>query len=105
MIRHGASAKARRARSGVPGMLGIVRLYGGDLTALRNDCWTRDAGICQSCGERTFKDARFDGDPLAYDMAHIGNRRNHGDALDNVRVLCHRCHMREHSGGKPVPKK
>jgi len=43
--------------------------------------------------------ARFDGDPLAYDMAHIVSRGAGGsDELSNVRTLCHRDHMREHSG-------
>lgn len=105
MIRSGASAKRRRERSGVPGKLGIVRRYGADLMGLRDECWERDLGICLTCGKRLYKEPRFDGDPDAYDMAHCGSRRLYGDVITNVRCLCHRCHMLEHAGGKPVPKK
>ena len=105
MIRSGASATRRRERSGIPGKLGIIRLYGADLTALRDVCWDRDKGICLTCGKRLYKQARFDGDPDAYDMAHCGSRRLYGDVITNVRSLCHRCHMLEHAGGKPVPAK
>jgi 5-methylcytosine-specific restriction endonuclease McrA len=81
------------------GNLGIVRLTGQDLAALRRACWERDQGKCQVCGISTYWQARFAGDPQAYDMAHIKSRGAGGsDTLDNVRTLCHRCHMREHSG-------
>jgi 5-methylcytosine-specific restriction endonuclease McrA len=99
MIRSGASARRRRARSGVPGRLGIVRLYGKALESLRDDCWERDNGMCQSCGVRLEKEPRFDGDSVAYDMAHIQSQGAGGsDVLENVRCLCHSCHMKEHSG-------
>ena len=97
-VRSGASARRRRERSGIPGKCGIVRLYGADLESLRDACWTRDRGICLTCGKRLYKQARFDGDPDAYDMAHCGSRRLYGDVITNVRSLCHRCHMAEHQG-------
>jgi 5-methylcytosine-specific restriction endonuclease McrA len=68
------------------------------MTKLRLACWERDQGICQVCGVSTFWEARFDGDPQAYHMAHIRNKRNYGDTLDNVQCLCARDHMREHAG-------
>jgi len=99
MIRPGASARRRRARSGVPGRLGIVRLYGKALEALRRECWLRHNKTCQTCGERVYYQARFDGDPLAYDMAHIVSCGAGGsDTLENIRCKCHQCHMKEHSG-------
>jgi 5-methylcytosine-specific restriction endonuclease McrA len=101
MIRPGASARRRRARSGVPGRLGIVRLYGKDLEALRMACFDRAESICQNCGTPTSYLPRFDGDPAAYDMAHIQSRGAGGsDTLENVRCLCHSCHMKEHAGIK-----
>ena len=99
MIRSGASAKARRARSGQPGRLGIVRLYGAALTALRRERWELDKGICEDCGASTFWEPRFAGDPLAYDMAHRRNKRMYGDTLENTKTLCHRSHMEEHQHG------
>ena len=86
-------------RSGVPGKCGIIRLYGPDLTKLRDECFDRDMGICGKCGKLIYKYARYAGDPDAYDMAHVQSRGAGGsDTLENVRALCHRCHMREHAG-------
>jgi 5-methylcytosine-specific restriction endonuclease McrA len=83
------------------GKLGIVRLTGKDLWELRRICWLRDNGRCRKCNEQTAYFPRFDGDPLAYDMAHIKSRGAGGsDTLDNVQTLCHRDHMREHTQGR-----
>jgi len=76
----------------------VIRLTGMALLRLRKDCWDRDKGCCQECGTPTFYWPRYDGDPLAYDMAHKRGKRNHGDTLENVRTLCHRCHGKEHNG-------
>lgn len=89
----------KKARSGKPGKLGIVRLYGRALAKLREQCWDRDKGICQATGEKLYWEARFPGDPLAYDMAHIKSRGAGGsDILENVRALSHEAHLREHGG-------
>ena len=94
-------SKKRRARSGQPGKLGIVRLYGADMKHLRWSCYTRDNGICQACGVMTGYEPRFDGDPIAYYMAHIKSRGAGGsDVIENVRCLCHRDHMKEHTEGR-----
>ncbi len=77
----------------------VVRLKGADLEWLRYHCWKRDEGKCQDCGIMVYWQARFDGDPEAYDMAHVRNKRNYGDTLENVKTLCHCCHMREHTEG------
>lgn len=77
----------------------VVRLTGPALRQLRADCWCRDHCDCQICGMFTHYAPRYDGDPFAYDMAHIVSRGAGGsDTLDNVRTLCHRCHMAEHNG-------
>lgn len=76
----------------------IVRLEGADLRKLRMDCWLRDLCSCVDCGVSTLWNKRFDGDPLAYEMAHIRTKRNNGDTLDNVKTLCAACHRREHGG-------
>jgi len=78
----------------------VVRLTGLALTALRYECWKRDEHRCQECGKVCHPFPRFDGDPDAYDMAHIRNKRMYGDTLDNVRTLCHKCHMQEHAKGR-----
>ena len=78
----------------------IVRLTGIELFNLRFDCWLRDDFSCQSCGRIAYFRPRYDGDPKAYDMAHIRNKRMYGDTLENVKTLCHECHMREHTEGK-----
>jgi hypothetical protein len=66
----------------------------------------RDKERCVQCGKRLHLNARFDGDPDAYDMAHRRNKAMWGDTLDNVESLCHDCHMKSHNaGGKPVPRK
>ena len=78
----------------------VVRLTGKELEQLRWDCWIRDGGFCRDCEGATYYQARFDGDPDAYDMAHKRNKRMHGDTLSNVVTKCHRCHMREHTKGR-----
>lgn len=83
------------------GKLGIVRLRGKDLFQLRTNCWIRDLMRCVDCGVRTCWEPRFNGDPEAYDMAHIQSRGAGGsDVLENVVTKCHRCHMKEHAGHK-----
>jgi hypothetical protein len=42
-------SKRRKARSGKPGKLGIVRLYGAAKTALRRHCYERDHERCVVC--------------------------------------------------------
>ena len=91
----------RKRKASRVGKLGIVRLDAIEMKALRAACWDRDKGICQETGERLYWEPRFPGDPLAYDMAHIRSRGAGGnDTLDNVRALCHSCHMKEHSKGR-----
>jgi len=90
-----------RARRPTPRTHKLVpRLTGKALSELRWQCWNRDNGCCQDCGVRVYFEARFDGDPDAYDMAHRRNKRMHGDTLDNVVTKCHRCHMQEHAKGR-----
>lgn len=76
------------------GKLGIERRTGKDLQQLRRDCWERDHGWCQECGRATNYD---DGYLNRFDMAHIKSRGAGGsDVLENVRTLCHQCHMISH---------
>jgi 5-methylcytosine-specific restriction endonuclease McrA len=74
----------------------IVRLKGKDMALLRARCFVRDRYTCQECG--------YHGHWYGLDMAHIHGKRNYGDTLENVRTLCHRCHMLEHNP-KSVPPK
>lgn len=86
---------------------GIVRLKGKDLEALRLACFMRDGGCCTKCGQRVILYTRED-HPLKADMAHIRNKRMFGDTLDNVKLMCHREHIEEHTQGKygkPCPPK
>lgn len=95
-----APIRARKKPQTRVGNLGIVRLSGKALEELRMVCWLRDNGRCQVCRELVYFAARVDGDPLAYDMAHIKSRGAGGsDELNNVRCLCHQCHMKEHAKG------
>lgn len=101
-------SKKRRLRSGVAGKLGIVRLYGEDLSKLRRAVYERDGGRCQweEAGVKCNKWLPFDGVIFARaHFAHIGGKRNHGD-IDNARILCYFHHIVvEHGGGKPCPPK
>lgn len=91
----------RRQRSGKVGKMGIVRLYGPDLEALRRECFARDRYRCKECD--CLLGMGFDCLPRP-EMAHIRTKRNNGDTLDNVRTLCPTCHHREHNP-KVVPAK
>lgn len=80
---------------------GTVRLSGKELTELREQRWNLDKGICRLCGWPTFFEPRFDGDPLAYDLAHIKSRGSGGgDTLENTMTAHHSCHMKLHAKGK-----
>lgn len=101
-------SKRRRQRSGIPGKLGIVRLYGKDLEILRRECYERDEGRCQwiENGAKCNKLLPFDGSLyLRSHMAHVRNRRNYGDTLDNVRILCPHHHLVSEHNPKSVPRK
>ena len=77
------------------------------MTQLREACYARDKGICQMCGEGTYKSV-YAFWKRRYHMAHILGRGAGGkDELANVRVLCGSCHLeQEHNaGGKPCPPK
>ena len=91
-----------RARRPTPRTHKLVpRLTGKALEQLRSDCYWRDGGICQECGVRV-SDLYPDWHGLKYHIAHIRNKRMHGDSLSNVRSLCGDCHRAEH--GNPLSK-
>ena len=84
---------------------GLVRLTGADLSALRLACWVRDKGRCQEC-LAPVSDDHASCHPLKYDMAHIQSRGAGGsDSLENVRTMCHECHMQEHTKGLKLENK
>lgn len=74
------------------------RLKGDDMTALRQESWAEHKGKCRFCGK-----------PVAFnagELAHVRNKRMHGDNLDNVGPAHKKCHRDSHNaGGKPCPKK
>lgn len=98
-------SKRKKARSGVAGKLGRVRLTGPALAALRVSCFERDGFKCRckypepGCGDIC--------DWLYDDMAHIVSRgRGGSDVLENVLTMKHDHHMATHNcGGKPLPRK
>lgn len=95
------SAK-RRKRSGQPGKLGIVRLYGPALTALRSECYDRDKGRCVDCGRYLIFESGYWN---SMHMAHIGNKRMYGDTIENVLTKCDDCHLVKEHNPKSVPAK
>src|SRR5579859_3968535 len=79
---------------------GKVRLRGKALADLRYHRWMLDMRRCVVCGVRTFWQARYEGDPQAYGLAHVTSRgASGGDTLENTRTKCHSCHMQEHTKG------
>lgn len=79
----------------------VVRLTGAAIGPLRWQCYSRDRGRCKICGVTTHYIPFYDGDPLAFDMAHIKSRGAGGsDNLSNLVTKCHRDHMAEHAGRK-----
>src|ERR1017187_1126923 len=77
----------RKRKSGVTrGNLGIVRLYGKDLTRLRWQAFQASGGFCQmQRGEKLC------GEPITWgnsEMAHVRNKRMYGDVIENVRMSC-----------------
>jgi hypothetical protein len=95
-------SKKRRLRSGIAGKLGIVRLFGKDMEALRLTAYLRSNGFCEMerDGSRCYE-------PVSYEyceLAHIRAKRNNGDSLDNVLISCRACHHRSHNP-KVVPPK
>ena len=84
------------------GRTGIIRLTGKSLEVLRRECFDRDGWICQDCR------IKVNDNPIDFyskaDMAHIQSRGAGGsDVLNNVKTLCHFCHMKEHNcGGRPL---
>ena len=72
------------------------RMKGEAMTRLRLAAYVRDNGLCSECGKL-----------LGWDnchLAHIKSKRRHGDSLENVRILCIPCHLREHSPKACPPK-
>lgn len=107
-------SKRRKTRVG---KLGIVRLVGEDLEALRRACFERDGYRCQNVIiERlpflggTVISNIFTCNKLGtwntLEMAHLRTKRNNGDTLDNVITMCRECHAKSHNcNGKPCPPK
>ena len=87
------------------GNLGIVRLTGADLAALRVSCFLRDGFRCQECWRRVHPLAP-EWAPSRAHMAHVEGRGAGGsDELSNVRTLCGDCHMVGEHNPKSVPAK
>ena len=97
-----AVSTRRRKRSGKPGKLGIVRLYGPNLEALRRERYELDGHKCVDCKRWL----RFEsGYQDSMHMAHAGNKRMYGDVIGNVRSKCGDCHLVKEHNPKSVPPK
>lgn len=95
--------KPKRWKRPKVGKLGITRLEGGDLKALREECYTRDKGKCVECG----KPLRFEaGYWDSMHMAHIIGRGAGGsDVIQNVEARCLEHHLVTLHNPKSVPPK
>ena len=99
-------SRKRAARSGKVGKMGIVRLHGPALAALRLECFLRDGYKCVDCHRPVFGSDEFFFHPYRAEMSHKRAKRNNGDTLDNVVTHCQGCHQKSHNaGGKPCPRK
>lgn len=104
-------SQTRRSRSGKPGKLGTVRLYGDDLEALREEAFIRSGGHCEM--ERDGERCNYRITRTNSEMAHVRNKRMYGDTPDNILMSCKNridgqpgCHTLSHNaGGKPCPSK
>ena len=80
-------SKTRRSRSGKPGKLGIIRLYGNDIKDLRLKAFIRSGGYCEMQRDRVRC-----GWPITFEnseLAHIvGRGRGGSDVIDNVLMSC-----------------
>ncbi|HSC56458.1 MAG TPA: hypothetical protein VLC51_04615 [Nitrospira sp.] len=90
----------RRSRVG---KLGIVRLVGKDMDALRLARYEMDNQRCVDCGRWVRWERGY---PDSMELSHQKGKRNHGDTLENTRTRCHECHDK-HDGRnmKAVPAK
>lgn len=86
-----------------PGRCNSVEIY--KLKLLR---YAMDGGKCQRCDRQTWlslPDTAVDSSHLA----HIRNKRMHGDSIENTQTECGDCHRKYHNYGpsmeKPVPAK
>lgn len=84
------------------GKLGIVRLTGPDLEALRRQRYELDSRRCVTC-KRWVRFERGEEDSMH--MAHVQNKRMYGDTLANVRTKCGYCHLVLEHNPKSVPPK
>jgi len=96
-------SKTRRARSGVAGKLGIIRLDAAGMRDLRAFVYDRADGYCEMVrdGSRCMTKA----DWWHGELAHIKSRGAGGsDTARNTRWACKACHHKQHNP-KACPKK
>lgn len=77
---------------------GQVRLKAKAWDFLREHCWNRDGRQCVNCRVPVTIEKGY------WSSVHLAHRKSKGsggsDLPSNVRSLCIRCHMAEHSGKK-----
>lgn len=92
--------KRRRTR---PRRTSVPLLTGEAFAAFRESIWQRDGHRCVWCG--TWVPLECDDPFRKMDLMHLKPRTRYGDTRENCVTSCHRCHMKDHAGGKPCPAK
>jgi hypothetical protein len=102
-------SKHRKKRSGKPGKLGIVRVVGKDMEAVRREVFERDGYRCQhdlGDGVICLSAVVFErGEWNSGHLAHIRAKRNNGDLASNLLTKCIHCHLVLEHNPKSVPPK
>ena len=84
-----------------------IRLKGAAYSKLKREVYQRDGGRCVDC--RRWVPLTVNGMFVPYRCAHLAHIKSRGaggeDTMDNVRILCHSCHVENMHGPQWSNKK